>query len=235
MGGYGGEETAAEEAELVCFGGDDRCCGLRLGALVLRLYRDGVLLSASRVTVETLPRILLQNILVNGPEMLAVTVGLVWMGRERFAQEMGLTIPGKKRFALLTALVLCLLPLALALLFSGSEPLAIGYQWGYYLLIIAFTEELMFRGLLPYLMEKSGLSGWAVWIIPGVLFACMHTLMPMIQNGFTVRGLVFRLLSVLGGYTAGHCGFYALRRWSGTLWLPVLIHGLLDFSSVFIT
>lgn len=90
------------------------------------------------------------------------------------------------------------------------------------------------KELLPLLMERSGAPVWAVWGIPGVLFACMHTLMPMVQNGFTVRNLVFRLLSVLGGYTVGHCGFYALRRWAGTLWLPVLIHGLLDFSSIFI-
>jgi len=198
------------------------------------LYRNGTLLAVSQVTAETLPRILFQNILVNGPEILVAAAVLFWMGRERFVQEMGLMIPRKKCLPLLIAAGLCLLMLVLALLFSRLEPLAVSYQWVYYLLLIAFTEELIFRGLLPYLMEKSGAPGWAVWVVPGILFACMHTLMPMVQNGFTVRGLVLRLLSVLGGYTAGHCGFYALRRWSGTLWLPVLLHGMLDFSSVFL-
>ncbi len=46
-------------------------------------------------------------------------------------------------------------------------------------------------------------------ILPGALFACMHTLMPMVQNGFTAESFVLPLLSVLGGYTVGHCGFYA--------------------------
>ncbi len=85
------------------------------------------------------------------------------------------------------------------------------------------------------LVEKGGVPAWAVWVLPGVLFACMHTLMPMIKNGFATESFVLHLLSVLGGYTVGHCSFYALRKWSVTLWLPVLVHGLLDFSSVFIT
>lgn len=200
------------------------------------LYRNGTLLSAAQVTMvtmETLPHILLQNILVNVPEILVVAAVWICMGQGRFAREMGLAIPVKRHFVLLAAAGLCLLTLFWALLFSGLRPLAVGYQWVYYLLLIAFTEELMFRGLLPYLVEKSGACGWAVWVIPGILFACMHTLMPMVQNGFTIGGLVLHLLPVLGGYTAGHCAFYALRRWSGTLWLPVLLHGLLDFSSVF--
>ena len=198
-----------------------------------QLYRNGTLLSVAQVTTETLPHILLQNILVNVPEILAIAAVWMWMGQKHFSQKMGLTIPVKKRFTLLAAAGLCLLALVLALWFSGVKPLAVGYQWVYYLLIIALTEELMFRGLLPYLMEKSGASGLAIWVAPGILFACMHTLMPMVQNGFTVRRFMLCLLSVLGGYTAGHCVFYALRRWSGTLWLPILFHGLLDFSSVF--
>lgn len=198
------------------------------------LYRNGSLLSASRVTTETLPDTLLQEVLVNGPEILAAVTALVWMGRERFAQEMGLTMPGTKRFALPAGTGLCLLGLAWALLVSGSGQLAVVYQWVYYLLLIAFPEELMFRGLLPYLMEKGSAPNWAVWVIPGMLFACMHTLMPMVYNGFTPESFLWQMLTVVGGYTVGHCGFYFLRRWSGTLWLPILVHGILDFLGVFI-
>ena len=123
--------------------------------------------------------------------------------------------------------------MAAAFLLVKAEPLAIGYQWVYYLLFVALTEEFTFRGLLPFLAEKSGAPVWVVWIFPGIMFSCMHTLIPMTYNGFTVKAFVWSALTMLGGYTAGHCGFYALRRWSGTLWLPVLVHGTLDFLSIF--
>lgn len=47
---------------------------------------------------------------------------------------------------------------------------AIGYQWGYYLLFIALMEELVYRGWLPYLIQKSGLPEWCVWVITGILW-----------------------------------------------------------------
>ena len=198
------------------------------------LYRNGALLSASQVRGDTLLPTLTQEFIAALPEILAAVIAWVVLGLEQFPLEMGLKANCRKKGLLPLLAGGYLLALPLALWFVNLEPLAICYQWGYYLILIAFLEELIFCGLLPFLMEKSGVPAWAVWVIPGVLFACMHTLMPMVQNGFAVRTLAFHLLSVLGGYTAGHCGFYALRRWSGTLWLPILVHGLLDFSSIFI-
>ena len=155
------------------------------------------------------------------------------LGQERFTEEMGLRVQWQKKTALLLAAGACLLALAAAFLLVKAEPLAIGYQWVYYLLFVALTEEFTFRGLLPFLAEKSGAPAWVVWIFPGVMFSCMHTLIPMTYNGFTLKVFIWSALSMLGGYTVGHCGFYALRRWSGTLWLPVLVHGTLDFLSIF--
>ena len=77
--------------------------------------------------------------------------------------------------------------LFLALLTVKSEPLTICYQWGYYLFLIALWEEFIFRGLLPLLVEKGGVPTWVIWLLPGVLFACMHTLMPMVKTGFAAE------------------------------------------------
>lgn len=195
------------------------------------LCRDGTLLSASRVTAETLLPTLFQHVFVRVPELFAAIIAIGRMGRERFACEMGLAIHGKSRHAL-PAAGLSLLLLAGVLLLSGLKPLVVGYQWGYCLFLIAFVEEFVFRGLLPYLMEKSGVPAWAVWVVPGILFACMHNIMPMARNGFAAAAFFRQVLSVAGGYTVSHCAFYALRRWSGTLLLPVLIHGMLDFLGV---
>lgn len=197
------------------------------------LYQSGQLLPTSKVTSDTLFYTLAQNIAGLLPELLTGTTALVLLGQERFTEEMGLRVQRQKKTALLLAAGACLLALAAAFLLVKAEPLAIGYQWVYYLLFVALTEEFTFRGLLPFLAEKSGALVWVVWIFPGVMFSCMHTLMPMIYNGFTLKSFVWSALTMLGGYTAGHCGFYALRRWSGTLWLPVLVHGTLDFLSIF--
>ena len=197
------------------------------------LYRSGQLLSASKVTSDTLLSTLAQNTVVLLPQLLTGAAALVLLGRERFTVEMGLRVQRQKKTALFLAAGACLLALVAAFLFVKSEPLAIGYQWVYYLLFVALTEEVTFRGLLPFLIEKSGAPAWVVWIFPGVMFSWMHTLMPMIYNGFEFSSFVWSALTMLGGYTAGHCGYYALRRLSGTLWLPVLIHGTLDFLSIF--
>ena len=199
------------------------------------LYHAGTLLSASGVTAETLLPALSQEWIVVLPEMMAAVIAWALLGWKHFPQEMGLKAGRGKKAVLSVVAAGYLDALFLALLVVKSDPLAICYQWGYYLLLIAFWEELIFRGLLPLLVEKGGVPTWVVWVLPGVLFACMHTLMPIVKNGFAAESFVLYLLSVLGGYTVGHCGFYALRKWSRTLWLPILVHGLLDFSSVFIT
>ncbi len=199
------------------------------------LYQSGALLSASQVTAETLLPTLSQELIVVLPEILAAVIAWALLGWKQFPQEMGLKAESVKKEILSLLAGGYLGALFLALLTVKSEPLTICYQWGYYLFLIALWEEFIFRGLLPLLVEKGGVPTWVIWLLPGVLFACMHTLMPIVKTGFAAESFVFRLLSVLGGYTVGHCGFYALRKWSGTLWLPVLVHGLLDFSSVFIT
>ena len=44
------------------------------------------------------------------------------------------------------------------------------------------------------LVEKSGVPVWVVWVLPGVLFACMHTLMPMVKNGFVTESFMLHLV-----------------------------------------
>ena len=128
------------------------------------------------------------------------------------------------------AVYLLLLPAGF--LWGEGNCFAIAYQWGYYLLSVALMEELVYRGWLPHLIQKSGLPKWCVWVIPGVLFGCAHTLIPIIKEGFGLK-ILLTLLSSAPGYLAGACGFYALRRWSGSLWLPVLLHAAMDFTVVF--
>lgn len=197
------------------------------------LFHGDRLLSAAEVTMGNLGQMLCQHVLVNLPVIFLSMIFLISL-RSSFASQMGLTIGQKGRLATGIMGSVYLAMLATALLMGRTVWLSVTYQWVYYLLFVAFTEELVFRGMLPWLIEKSGLPKWCVWVIPGILFAVMHTLIPVIKFGFSAGSFLMQLLSCLGGYTLGGCIFYSFRRWSGTLWLPVLIHAALDFAGTWI-
>ena len=99
-------------------------------------------------------------------------------------------------------------------------------------MFVALSEEFLFRTVFPWLIEKSRLPSWCVWIVPGILFGAAHTLVPLVKFGAST--LLPELLSGVAGYALASCGFYALRRWSGTIWLPVFIHAVLDFTGVLV-
>lgn len=196
------------------------------------LYREGLLFSAADASPETIGPLVCQHLLSDAPVLLvAVTFALVW--RKDFFEISALTLYTKRgRISAALAGTVYLLLLPAGFLWGKGDWFAIGYQWGYYLLSVALMEELVYRGWLPYLIQKSGLPEWCVWVIPGVLFGCAHTLIPVIKEGFGLS-ILLTLLSSVTGYLAGACAFYGLRRWSGSLWLPVLLHAALDFTGVF--
>lgn len=82
------------------------------------------------------------------------------------------------------------------------------------------------------IFQKGRLPSWCVWIVPGILFGAAHTLIPLAKFGAST--LLPGLLSGVAGYALASCGFYALRRWSGTIWLPVFIHAALDFTGILV-
>ena len=196
------------------------------------LYREGLLLSAADAAPETISPLICQHLLSVAPVLLASVI-FALVRHKGFFEISALTLHtrrGRISVALVGAVYLLLLPAGL--LWGKGDGFAIAYQWVYYLLFVALMEELVYRGWLPYLIQKSGLPKWCVWVIPGVLFGCAHTLAPVIKEGFGLN-ILLTLLSSVTGYLAGACGFYALRRWSGSLWLPVLLHAALDFTGVF--
>lgn len=196
------------------------------------LYQKGLLLSVAEASPETVGALVCQHLISLAPILLAA-MALVLVRYENFFEICALTLHTRcgRISVALTGTVYFLLLLA-RFIWGQGDWFAIGYQWGYYLLFVALTEELVYRAWLPYLIQKSNLPEWCVWVIPGILFGCAHTLIPIIKEGFGMS-ILLTLMASAGGYLAGACGFYALRRWAGTLWLPVLVHAVFDFTGVF--
>ncbi len=91
--------------------------------------------------------------------------------------------------------------------------------------LVGFNEEALTRGILVVGCRGSTSNEVYVWLFSSVLFGLMH--LPNTLFGMPFAGGVAQ---VLFAATAG-TGFYILRRASGTLLVPMAVHGIWDFAT----
>jgi membrane protease YdiL (CAAX protease family) len=92
---------------------------------------------------------------------------------------------------------------------------------------VGFGEEMITRGSMIVGL-RSRFSEGRVWLISTLLFSAMH--IPNVIFGLPMEAMPIQVLLtfIMGS------GFYVIRRMSGTLILPMVLHGLWD-SSLFLT
>ena len=74
---------------------------------------------------------------------------------------------------------------------------------------------------------------WPVrYLIPNVCFALLHVFYAVGWQQVTGTALFRFAASDLLGYAIGGCLLQLFKEKSGTLWLPVLLHTLMDYSVV---
>lgn len=103
-------------------------------------------------------------------------------------------------------------PLHLALIFVATA-------------LIGFNEEILTRGVLIVSARGSWASEGKVWLFSAVLFGLMH-----VPNGFFGIGLSASTTQAAFTFLLGS-GLYLLRRVSGSIVLPIVVHTLWDFST----
>ena len=91
-------------------------------------------------------------------------------------------------------------------------------------LFVGAGEELMFRGLGVTVFRSNGFTEGKVALWSTVIFGLAHA-SNLISEG--PGAFVQVLVTIAAGYF-----FYLIRRRSGGIWLPMLVHGLWDFSLV---
>ena len=89
---------------------------------------------------------------------------------------------------------------------------------------MGFTEELTTRGLLLTAL-RSRFAEPMVWFLSTAAFAAMHSL-----NFFAGQALGPTLAQVVNTFLVG-TAFYVLRRTTGSLVWPMVLHALWDFSA----
>ena len=189
---------------------------------------NGTLLSVRDFSGD-LSGILLQNVIVSAVPMAIFLIAFMLL-RGNFADAMYLKVAGKKQWTVLLILVAVLMAIAIFCLVANENWISVLYSLIYYLVFVAFAEEFVVRGVCVYLLreEKATLR----YIVPNAIFALMH-LFSYAQWGPITEGYVFSFItSSLLGLVAGGCIFQFLKDKTGTIWIPVLVHAIMDFSAV---
>lgn len=91
--------------------------------------------------------------------------------------------------------------------------------------LVGFNEEALTRGILVVGWRGSTSNEVWVWFWTVLLFGLMH-----LPNGLFGAGYVASSAQVVFAFLAGS-GFYLIRRISGTLLVPMVLHGAWDFVS----
>lgn len=92
---------------------------------------------------------------------------------------------------------------------------------------VGFGEEMITRGSMVVGL-RSRFGEFQVWLIGTALFAALHV--PNVLFGLPLWGMPIQVLLTFVMGT----GFYLMRRMSGTLILPMALHGLWD-SALFVS
>ncbi len=164
--------------------------------------------------------------------ILAIPMGFVFLGsimryRQNFEEKLDYVKTDRYTLTLiLTTLYVVMLPLAAKLKTPATRG---AYAWFYYLFFIAFFEEFFYRSLIPQLVESSKFPSILVKTIPALLYGLYQTALPLARSGFNTLSLVESIPDILFSI-ALHYLLIESKKWSGAMWLPIMLHATIEFS-----
>lgn len=189
------------------------------------LFNNNMLISLDDLSSTNVLNIALQHILVNLVVIVFFAIGVKRIG----SKKLFLHIPSKKIWKILLAVFViayCAL-FAYALNISHNIIKAL-YTFIFYLVFVSFTEEYLYRGLVPAL-QKNELPKVMEWILPNVLFSLSHYVMLFVEpsgmSGIAITDLlIFFISTAIFGIIMEF-----LKRNSNSLYIGVLAHAIYDF------
>lgn len=190
--------------------------------------RSGELLSV-RHAAENLPGIFMQSVVpFLFPAALLILSALLL--RKDFAQQMYIQLKGKWQRITALILIAAILLLTGICLIVKEDRGSVLFSLLYYTVFIAFAEEFVCRDVCAWFLQE---FRWPVrFLIPNICFALLHLFSAAHWGEITGAVLFHFLTSDVLGFAAFGCLMQLLKEKSGTIWLPVLLHTLMDYSVV---
>lgn len=158
--------------------------------------------------------------------LIVIVILFIAMLHKRPVNDMGINTNSPKLVAIL------FLAYVAMFLVNGDFSAKGFYAAFFYLVIVAFSEEFVFRGYLFSAIDKEFGFRIAV-VISGILFGAVHAFIPAIVNDYNMFEFIIEIFShLLGQGVLGTAFLSMLFKKSKTLFVPVLIHAALDYCSV---
>lgn len=198
--------------------------------LLYRNIQNGVVISVRSSSGQPIAFLLqcLREFLI--PAVLLI--GFAFAFKRDFCQKMYMTIRGKWQKVVAIILAAVILGFTIYGLVAKADKVAIVLSLFYYLVIVAFAEEFVMRDACTYFLRN---TSWPVrYLLPNFFFALLH-LFSYAKWGEISNGVLLDFISKgMLGYILGGCMFQLLKEKSGSIWLPVLLHCVMDYSVIFL-
>lgn len=154
---------------------------------------------------------------------------------KKWISEAGLKTPKSSKPGFFSLSILSLLLIALPnLVFVFVAPARLSEEYGSGLIsaiismiLVGYLEEVIFRGMLFNSIEKDSLK--KAVIITSLTFGIGH-----LSNLFTGQNLPDTLLQIAYAVCVGYA-FVVARIASGSIWMCIIVHALIDVLSLFIS
>ncbi len=151
--------------------------------------------------------------------------------KKDFSSALYFRLWGKWQRAAAAILMAAILGFALYGLVTKQDKASVLISLLYYLVVVAFSEEFVIRDACTYLLRD---SSWPLrYLLPNAIFALLHLFLYAEWGEIGAEVLIrFFTTGTFFGYVSMGCLFQLFKEKSGSLWLPVLLHGLMDYSVI---
>jgi len=151
--------------------------------------------------------------------------------KKDFSSALYFRLWGKWQRAAAAILMAAILGFALYGLVTKQDKASVLISLLYYLVVVAFSEEFVIRDACTYLLRD---SSWPLrYLLPNAIFALLHLFLYAEWGEIGAEVLIrFFTTGTFFGYVSMGCLFQLFKEKSGSIWLPVLLHGLMDYSVI---
>ncbi len=191
--------------------------------LVKYLYNNDLLIGVNSITKANIGIQLLGDFLAN---LLIVIIIMSIMLR----RKQSLNIAGTTRNGKIVACILFAIYIGIFFI-KGDFSLAGIYKPFFFLIVVGFSEEFIFRGYLFTELDKE-LPTYLAIIISGMMWGAMHAAIPIAVNSYSGIQSFSAIISELGGFAVVGSIFALLYKKSNSLIVPILVHALYDYLPV---